>query len=629
MKPSYYSFNICLIAFLSIYLPITKSAAVCDLELLILELKQDLDDNGILDCLRVINPPNGIVETTEQKNKRLAAQWDSSCSFESSTDWFTPLKKLYGITTLVDEVGEPVDHNLPNQADMCEIIRAAIGAGLFPQTSDVTDIPYEILNYIDCPGEEDKSKICAVNSISFYRQDMWTILLTPSVIQIGTVPNFIMDVEERFRNPIVNHMNEIDRKAIKTAMKIKAPSDTEIQKLISSSTEANAALNKKPNNPWMSIYFVTSKSVTEETVPNGGWTSFKSAEIEVKSNSQFYMFAYSMISGFKMNSRISLRMSLDEVNQISTRMIQGYQNYPGTTTAFISKLPVGTHYIKTEYRTNNDFRFSSSSQETDNIISGALIFPKVDLYMMKVINPKEITLNNDNNWADFPNLLMDNLKFKKSCYAIVFYNFALPGMKSHVVTRLEINSVPLFESRAIAGDSMYWGIHNSMVVKFLPDVDYSIKVRYRTPFNAKTNPKNSDWEGQSLMILELPQWVQHRAILLDEEFSLECSMNWAVFPKMDVYIELEEDKTILFSYNVVLPLVEKTMTVGIFLNNLLEKKSVLTYDNMMYFKANGYLPMKLTNGKYKIQLKYKTDACVTYRPSTDWQSLVFNIVDLG
>ena len=71
MKPSYYSFNICLIAFLSIYLPITKSAAVCDLELLILELKQDLDDNGILDCLRVINPPNGIVETTEQKNKRL------------------------------------------------------------------------------------------------------------------------------------------------------------------------------------------------------------------------------------------------------------------------------------------------------------------------------------------------------------------------------------------------------------------------------------------------------------------------------------------------------------------------------------------------------------------------------
>ena len=57
-----------------------KSAAVCDLELLILELKQDLDDNGILDCLRVINPPNGVIETAEQKNKRLSAQWDSSCA---------------------------------------------------------------------------------------------------------------------------------------------------------------------------------------------------------------------------------------------------------------------------------------------------------------------------------------------------------------------------------------------------------------------------------------------------------------------------------------------------------------------------------------------------------------------
>ena len=30
----------------------TNSSSVCDLELLIMELKQDLEDNGILDCLR-------------------------------------------------------------------------------------------------------------------------------------------------------------------------------------------------------------------------------------------------------------------------------------------------------------------------------------------------------------------------------------------------------------------------------------------------------------------------------------------------------------------------------------------------------------------------------------------------
>ena len=71
------------------------------------------------------------------------------------------------------------------------------------------------------------------------------------------------------------------------------------------------------------------------------------------------------------------------------------------------------------------------------------------------------------------------------------------------------------------------------------------------------------------------------------------------------------------------------MTVGIFMNNLLEKKSVMTYDSMMYFKGVGYLPLKLIKGKYKIQLKYKTDACVTYRPSTDWQSVALSLVDMG
>ncbi len=33
-------------------LVLISTDSVCDLELLILELKQDLEDNGILDCLR-------------------------------------------------------------------------------------------------------------------------------------------------------------------------------------------------------------------------------------------------------------------------------------------------------------------------------------------------------------------------------------------------------------------------------------------------------------------------------------------------------------------------------------------------------------------------------------------------
>ena len=82
----------------------------------------------------------------------------------------------------------------------------------------------------------------------------------------------------------------------------------------------------------------------------------------------------------------------------------------------------------------------------------------------------------------------------------------------------------------------------------------------------------NDWEAQSLTVLELPDFVDLRSIIVEEAFSLNCQNNWSIFPKMDIDLELEEDKTIVFIYNIVLPLVDKNMTIGIFMNNLLDVK---------------------------------------------------------
>jgi hypothetical protein len=131
------------------------------------------------------------------------------------------------------------------------------------------------------------------------------------------------------------------------------------------------------------------------------------------------------------------------------------------------------------------------------------------------------------------------------------------------------------------------------------------------------------------MVLELPEWVDFKSILVDEEFQLNCQSIWSLFPKMDIDLELEEDKTILFIYNVVLPLAQNEMTIGIFLNNLLEKKTVMTYSSTMYYKGIGYFPITLTGGKYKVQLKYQTNACVTYRPQTDWQNISMTVLDMN
>jgi hypothetical protein len=104
-------------------LSFVNTDSVCDLNTLIVELKQDLADNGMLDCLRVIEPPHFVEETEDQKNLRLAAQWDTACAFEADTNWKEMLAKQFGVTQLVDSIGDPVSKDFEDQADMCEIIR--------------------------------------------------------------------------------------------------------------------------------------------------------------------------------------------------------------------------------------------------------------------------------------------------------------------------------------------------------------------------------------------------------------------------------------------------------------------------------------------------------------------------
>ncbi len=489
-------FILTILTFLLI-IPTFNTDSVCDLELFILELKQDLEDNGILDCLRRIKPPNGVIETFDQKTKRLSAQWDSSCSFESSYDWPSVLKKNYGVSTLVDEIGEPVDHNQPEQADMCEIVRASIKAGLINKiTSDVTDIPYETFNYIDCPGVNNKAKICAVNAISYYKLDMWTIMLDGLAFQIGNKPAFIKVLDSNNNNNNDNdgvnnndHLDvpddpgtPIDKPLIEAASRMKSPSSEEMQRLISSYKDFTKVDNKSPTDPWKRIMVRFSVPREENIQPNVGWRKFNSGDISsISNNNDFFIIAYTMISGRADGSRLAARLTLDDVNQISTRMIQGYSEYPSITTGFISQLQAGEHKISTQYRASKHLSIDIEHKFKENIITGVIKIPTSKLLMKKVINPMEIQLYNDNSWCDFPNL-QGNIKLSKSGLVLVMYNIAMPGMQSHIVTRAEVNTNAVFESRSIAGDSMYWGLHNSFVVRMYADVDYSVKIKYRSPY---------------------------------------------------------------------------------------------------------------------------------------------------
>lgn len=179
-----------------LYTPV-NSEVVCSEYELVKELREDLADNGKLDCLRESLPVPG--ETNEEKVKRLAANWDGDCSFESENENFPWSKRLFEnyplIRGLIDVDGNPTnDKNQPEQADMCEIIRTLIGNnmidGITLVGNGVASLNEDISYYIDCPGGGSESSICAATAGSFADSKGWYIALDGQAMSFNGKPSY-------------------------------------------------------------------------------------------------------------------------------------------------------------------------------------------------------------------------------------------------------------------------------------------------------------------------------------------------------------------------------------------------------------------------------------------------------
>lgn len=174
-----------------ISLKIIYSQVVCSEDELVREILEDIMDNNKLDCLLSSENPNN--ETPEQTRLRKKAEWNSDCSFKSNPNfWLNDFIKEYGLTKgLVDVNGNPMQNLAEDQSDMCQIIRALIANGKFPEIgSDVTKIDTRIIDYINCPGENDQTRVCAATGSSFLNRDDWYILLKGESIKVGDFPTF-------------------------------------------------------------------------------------------------------------------------------------------------------------------------------------------------------------------------------------------------------------------------------------------------------------------------------------------------------------------------------------------------------------------------------------------------------
>jgi hypothetical protein len=182
---------------LSILIIKINSQVVCSEDELIKELQEDIDDNGQLDCIRISKSPLEAEETTTQREMRIAAEWNSDCSFEADSDrqnnWIQKLKTNYKLSKgLVDVNGEPIEKDFEDQADMCEIVRALIANGKFPSIGDsLKNIDDSFLDELGCPGIVGSTQICAVTGGSFANNKLWVIMLDGQSLRMKDQPKYV------------------------------------------------------------------------------------------------------------------------------------------------------------------------------------------------------------------------------------------------------------------------------------------------------------------------------------------------------------------------------------------------------------------------------------------------------
>jgi hypothetical protein len=196
---------ICLALIISQLSYLVQTQSVCTLDVLIRELMEDLEDNNRLDCLRKSVNPNESEESLEQKLKREKANWDSDCAFEAEEsdleDWRKIFLGNYQLKSFVDVYGNPADPpytDFADQADMCEIVRAMVGNGVFSFGNNMENIPLTLLDKIDCYGGIGQSQICAANSGSYANSNSWVIFIYGQALRINDHMSYKLDIDDNF-----------------------------------------------------------------------------------------------------------------------------------------------------------------------------------------------------------------------------------------------------------------------------------------------------------------------------------------------------------------------------------------------------------------------------------------------
>jgi len=473
-----------LVLFATLCPQVSVADAVCTERLLRMELKQDLADNGILDCSRVNPPAHFKSESIDEQNRRLAAQWDTDCSFESDSNWPSQL----GLN-LVDATGELVSANDPDQADMCEIMRAYIASGVLGN-SDVTSITTDMIEKIDCAGHENQSEICAVSEDAFYQKGSWTILFGEEGISIAGQPKFVSTYEEasltsfQYSSDILSTVSNAAEGLLGSVSSLFGDDSESDQKGIQTEDweqkyQKISCVNFNNDNQWHSVSDLSTRwQCTEQCT---------------------FLMHYS-VSSQGNGSHLLTKLEIDQKDQYDTRQSTGNGDYwqSASMVAYQMQGDSKTHEASIQYQTPSGVQ--ACKQDGSEVAAqwlGLTGDVKVHRNISKESSTYQLTAGSS---GTFENMSM-SVTLSENRSILGFYSISHNGARATMKMSVYVDGTEDATGRSIASAADYHGIFG-LFAQDLPSGNHALKVNYSVDQNVQSNPSN--WAGFGMTVVELP-----------------------------------------------------------------------------------------------------------------------------
>lgn len=605
--------------------------SVCSLHTLKKELLEDIQDNGALDCLRVIPVPHNKKETEAEKNLRILAQWDSSCSFEGKNNMFTTLKEVFGITELVDVNGDVVMNDFEDQADMCELVRAATSKGLLGiKDIDMKKLPKELVNKIDCPGAEkdnNRAKICAASSESFYKKSAWTVFLRYSVIKFAGKPNFARKIElnqdaSNFYDSISN--NELINNLLNYSKDFLDKQGGKIAKAIDQTFKPDGKSNNDNKN--------------QNSNGNAGVKTFaNSGNVDVKEGNKFQpvsvtgskfpvdfpltLFSFYMTSfNLDKNEVLKLRSYFEGKEIKESRTISGHRAKNSVTGAFTTNLIPNKQIsdVSVHYTSSNDGQIKSDGQ-TSNFIIGTILLKSTSI---KVYNNQERIIlkpNPSSNLIQIPDVVLNlSNDQKQEVNYLVFYNIALNTKSSEeslgIVLKQSVkDSAPkdIKETLSIVGKQRFISAHGATIITVQPEEKNKLVLGYTYSGSNEVNIDNDADEntGLSLSAIELSNKNKiHRFKLTKNVFLTTSTYKQMGF---NAALKLKKNSKLLILFHFNIKIENKDITMRLRLNKSYSKRSIMSFGESDYASGQGYVIQEVNKGDYLFDIEFISTATGT------------------